>query len=190
MESPAEQELAVALDRLRSRQRRMEVLLGSMFLLLICATAIAWRTVHRLAHPETLTLRRLDIVDRNGTPRVILAAPVPPPTHFGKAGRRDGAASGVLIVDATGTERGGYVTGDGQEGNALLTLDAEGKQTVLLLAEPQGSTLFRIWDRDKGSLVMGSGDAGPFLNVRRGDQIFLSAPEGNAQSKDPRPLFR
>jgi hypothetical protein len=168
----------------------MEVLLAGMFVLLISATTVAWREMRRIAHPQTLTLRRLDIVDGNGTPRVILAAPVPPPTRFGKPGRRDGTASGVLIVDATGTERGGYLTGDGKEGNALLTLDAQGRQTVLLLAEPEGDTLFRVWDRDKGSLVMGSGDDGPFLNVRKGDRLFLSAPDGNAQSKDPRPLFR
>jgi hypothetical protein len=168
----------------------MEVLLGSMFVLLISASTTAWREMRRIAHPQTLTLRRLDIVDGNGTPRVILAAPVPPPMRFGKPGRRDGAASGVLIIDPTGTERGGYVTGDGNYSNALLTLDAQGNQTVLLLAEPEGDTLFRVWDRDKGSLVMGSGDEGPFLNVRKGNQLFLSSPAGNPQSKDSRPLFR
>ena len=169
------------LAQLRRRQLWLEVALAGVSLLLIAASATAWSSMRRLAHPETLTLRRLDIVDGTGTPRVILAAPVPPPMRFGKPAKRDGAASGVVILDGTGTERGGYVTGDSNEPNALLTLDAQGKQTVLLLAEPGGST---------GSLVRGAGDAGPFLNVRKGDEIFLSAPQGNPQSKDARPLFR
>jgi hypothetical protein len=142
-----------------------------------------------LAHPEQLTLRRLDIVDEHGVSRVILAAPVPPPTRFGKVEHRDGPASGLILVDGTGTERGGYVTGDGDESNALLTLDAQGRQTVLLLAEPNGSTLFRIWNQDKGSLVMGVGDSA-FLNVRHDDEVFFSAPKDNPQSKDARRLFR
>jgi len=146
--------------------------------------------IHRLAHPETLSLRRLDIVDEHGTPRVILAAPAPPPMRFGKAGRRDGPVSGVLIVDASGTERGGYVTSDGEDANALLTLDAQGQQTVLFLAERSGPTLFRLWNKDKGSLVMGVSNANPFLNVRQPDKVFLSAPKDNPEAHDSRFLFR
>jgi hypothetical protein len=185
-ESQLDREVA----QLHRRQRWLEALVGVMFLSLIGVTTIAWRAMNRLAHPQSLSLRRLDIVDEKGASRVVLASPAPPPVRFGKVGRRDGTVSGVLLIDATGTERGGYVTSDGEDGNALLTLDAQGKQTVLLLAEPQGNTLFRIWDRDKGSLVMGASETGPFLNVRKGDQIFLSAPTGNPQSKETKPLFR
>jgi hypothetical protein len=73
---------------------------------------------------------------------------------LGKRHRRDGPVSGLIIADSTGTERGGYVTSDHGD-NALLTLDGQGRQTVLLLAEADGSTLFRIWDKDKGSVTMG-----------------------------------
>ena len=146
--------------------------------------------IHRLANAQTLSLRRLDIVDEHGVSRVILGAPAPPPTRFGKVGSRGGSVSGVLIVDATGTERGGYVTGDGEDANALLTLDSQGRQTVLFLAEKDGSTLARIWNADKGSLVMGVSDTAPFLNVRQNDKIFLSAPTDNPETHDPRPLFK
>jgi hypothetical protein len=107
---------------------------------------------------------------------------------MGKRHKRDGAVSGIIIADATGTERGGFVTADGYA-NALLSLDAPGFQTVLLLAEPDGSTMFRIWNRDKGSLTMGvSGN--PYLNVKQnGKHLFITPPD-NPESRDQRPMFR
>ena len=172
------------------RQRVLEVMLASVTLAFVALAAVGWRELRLAAHPGTLTLHRLNIVDDSGKQRVVLAAPAPPPNYFGRVGKRDGSVSGMLLFDSTGTERGGYVTSDGDEGNALLTLDAQGKQTVLLLAEPEGSTLFRLWDRQNGSVTMGSGETGPFLNVRRGDVLSLSAPANNAQSTSNKALYR
>ena len=183
-------QLVRELGRLKFRERLLWIFLAVTLVGFGSALAFEMHSIRRLAHPETLTLRRLDIVDGRGTPRVILAAPAPPPMHFGKVGRRDGPVSGVLIVDASGTERGGYVTSDGEDANALLTLDAQGQQTFLLLAEPGGPTLLRLWNKDKGSLVMGVSGENPFLNVRRADEVFLSAPEGNPEARDSRFLFR
>jgi hypothetical protein len=183
-------QLARELERLKFRERLLWIFSAVILVGLGSALAFEAHTIHNLAHAETLSLRRLDIVDEHGTPRVILAAPAPPPMHFGKVGRRDGPVSGVLIVDASGTERGGYVTSDGDDANALLTLDAQGQQTVLLLAEPGGPTLLRLWNKDRGSLVMGVSGANPFLNVRQPDKVFFSAPEDNPEVHDSRFLFR
>jgi len=71
---------------------------------------------------EALTLRSLTIVDDKGTERVRIAAPLPDPISGGKRTKRDEPASGILIFDAKGNERGGYITDNGT-GNALLTLD-------------------------------------------------------------------
>lgn len=183
-------QFANELVRLKRRER---MLWGAVFTLAIVFTgaiAFEWHAMQTVAHRQSLTLRRLDIVDQNGVSRVILGAPAPPPTHFGKLGKRDGVVSGILLADATGTERGGYVTSDGEDANALFTLDAQGKQTVLLLAEPQGSTLFRIWNKSKGALVMGVSDSEPFLNVRQNDKVLLSVPANNPESHDSRFLFR
>ena len=135
------------------------------------------------------------MVDERGTERVLIAAPVPDAMIAGKRHKRDGAVSGVMIFDATGTERGGYVTGDGYA-NAMLTLDGAGltndghdSQTVLLLAEPDGGTMFRIWNRDKGSLTMGVLD-NPFLNVKQNGKPLFITPADNPESRDSRPLFR
>ena len=87
---------------------------------------------------------------------------------------------------------GGYVTADSYA-NAMLTLDGQGKRTVLLLAEPSGNTLFRIWNRDgetvKGSLTMGVSD-NPFFDEKQEGALVFSAPKDNPQSRDERSLFR
>jgi hypothetical protein len=95
----------------------------------------------------------------------------------------------LLIYDAAGNERGGYATDDRGD-NALLTLDGKEFQSVLLLAEPDGSTTFKIWDRQHSSVMMGAYDDGSFLNLKREGSAVFAQPPGNAQVSDPRPLFR
>ena len=83
----------------------------------------------------------------------------------------------------------GYVTAHEGYANAMLTLDAQGFQTVLLLAEPDGGTTFRIWNRDKGSVTMGVSD-NPFLNVKQNGKPLFITPADNPESRDTRPMFR
>jgi hypothetical protein len=183
------------INRIVIAETRLRVVYIGVFTLILVVVALGVCEVwafHRLANPETLTLRRLNIVDDHGVSRVILAAPVPEPMVLGKQHHRDGPVSGLIIADATGTERGGYVTADGYA-NAMLTLDAQGKQTVLLLAEPSGSTLFRLWERNgenvTGSLTMGVSET-PFLNEKQSGKIVFSTPKDNPQSRDTRGLFK
>jgi hypothetical protein len=184
-----EENLTVVLARTRTQLRIVTACLALISLIFFASTVWQIKTIIGLANRQSLKLRRLDIVDEHGNPRVVLAAPVPDPTLFGKLRHRDGQVSGLILVDAKGTERGGYVTSDGDQANALLTLDAEGKQTVLLLAEPDGSTLFRLWNQDKGSITMGV-DEQPFLNQHQAGALLFSAPKDNPQSHDSRSLFR
>jgi len=185
-----QEHFAGELRRLKSREHALWFALLGVFIVFGAGIGTEGYFLRKLAHPEQLTLRRLDIVDSHGVSRVILAAPLPPATAFGKVtGGSDRRISGILIADGTGTERGGYVTGDTDDANALLTLDAQGHQTVLLLAEPEGDTLFRIWN-GKGSLVMGVSDKNPFLNVNQDGKAVFGAPHNNPESTDTRPLFR
>jgi hypothetical protein len=185
----SDEEFSVRLVRAEQqiRSANLVVLLLAIVVIALCIWQ-AW-TLHRLANPHTMTLRRLNIVDERGVARVILAAPAPEPMVLGKQHHRDGPVSGLVIADATGTERGGYVTSDGEYPNAMLTLDGQGKQTVLLLAEPHGETLLRLWNQDKGSLTMGVAD-NPFLNEHQNGNLLFSAPSDNPQSRDARPLFK
>lgn len=47
--------------------------------------------------PQSLTLRRLAIVDEKGVERVVISAPVPKPIIQGRLGKRDTPMSGILI---------------------------------------------------------------------------------------------
>jgi hypothetical protein len=148
-----------------------------------------WATRRKSASGQILYARGLVITDAKGTERIVIGAPLPDPVILGRTHKRDGPVSGLIIVDATGTERGGYVTDD-QGGNALFTLDGQGFQTVLLLAEPDGSTTFRLWDRSHSSITMGAWDDSPFLNLKREGSAIFTQPPGNIRASDPRPLFR
>jgi hypothetical protein len=175
---------------LEKQYRRLKALMVCLIALMLVQTAYTvWATRSSRTNGQILHARGLVITDDKGTERVVIGAPLPEPTILEKVHKRDGPISGLIIVDATGTERGGYATSD-QGGNAILTLDGQGLQTVLLLAEPDGATTFRIWDRTHSSITMGAWDDGPFLNLKREGSLVSAQPPGNAQASDPRPLFR
>lgn len=173
---------------LERRQKRTAWAAGLAWIVLLGVLFVQWREVRRYQNPQKLRVRELAVVDEHGTERVVIAAPLPDPMIMGKRESRGGTLSGIIIADATGTERGGYATGDSYA-NAILTLDSQGHQTVLLLAEPDGSTMFRIWNGDKGSLTMGVEDD-TFLNLKQNGKPVFVAPPDNPESRDPRPLFK
>jgi hypothetical protein len=183
----AEQILA-RINCLEKRQAR--TCYFSIVFLIVLLGIIVFQSIQikRLQNPQKLRVHELSVVDAHGTERVLIAAPLPDPMVMGTRRKRGGVVSGIIIADATGTERGGYVTADGYA-NAFLTLDAPGSQTVLLLAEPDGSTMFRIWNGDKGSVTMGVSD-NPFLNVKQNGKATFVTPTDNPESRDPRPMFR
>lgn len=54
------------------------------------------------AESQSLRIRRLAIVDKNGIERVVISAPVPEPMISGTRGKRDNPMSGILIYDPKG----------------------------------------------------------------------------------------
>jgi len=172
------------------RCRRLMALGICLIALMLVQTAfILWATRRDGTNGQIVRARGLIITDEKGTERIVIGAPLPDPVILGRRHKRDGPVSGLMIADATGTERGGYVTDD-RGGNAMLTLDGQGFQTVLLLAEPDGTTTFRLWDRSHSSITMGAWVDGPFLNLKLAGSAVFVQPPGNAQVSDPRPLFR
>lgn len=170
----AEQRLA----RLERRFYRMAILLAVIAVTLSCAAAFEGYEIYGFETMKSLRLEKLSIYDSKGVDRVVIAGDLPQAEFHGKtigAGRHMG---GILIYDQSGTERGGYGTVDGYA-NALLTLDGEKRQVILMLAEPAGTPFFRLW-HDKGSVTTGVGDAGtPFLTVKKGKDVIFARPKEN-----------
>lgn len=70
----------------------------------------------------------LIVVGENGADRVIVSYPLPGPQREGEA------AGGVLLNDARGGERGGYVAAD--NGEIVLTLDGTKDEAIKLGVDP------------------------------------------------------
>lgn len=105
---------------------------------------------------RVITARGLVIQDANGQARVILGAPVPDPVSQGiTQGPRASPLSGLILLGADGSERGGYGTADvGDE--AVLTLDdATGNTEVFkVTANPdRGATLVVKHQNNTGAML-------------------------------------
>jgi hypothetical protein len=132
------------------------------FLLAIALAAIVSLTTNALRSPASvaaqsttdkdgvLHVRGLVVEDPGGHERLRLGAPLPDPLIHGVRQKRKGAVSGLLITDPNGNERGGYVTSD-TFGEAMITLDSEDEQEVMLLTNPKGGANFYL--HDKGNLA-------------------------------------
>lgn len=110
--------------------------------------------VVRAAQPESLTVKRLAVVDQKGTERVVISAPLPELMINGKREKRDSPVSGMLIFDPKGNERGGYVTSDGADLAALLTLDSENDQVFTAYANADSGATVWVTNEKHQNVVM------------------------------------
>lgn len=122
-----------------------------------------------------LRVRGLLVEDQSGRERLRLGAPLPDPLVRGVRKKRGGAVSGLLINDANGNERGGFVTADAS-GEAFFGLDSEDEQKVLLLANPKGGVNFVLTNNDGNSVQLVAFPEGPKLTLRKGKQIVGELP--------------
>ena len=96
---------------------------------------------------DRLVVRRLDIVDDKGIIRATLAAPTPEPIVDGIQYKRKFPASGLLIFDKDGSERGGYVVADIEGSAVALTEDHANGDAIGWIVKPDGSVTFQINER-------------------------------------------
>ncbi len=171
-------------DRLSKLERRHRFTASTFSVIVAGLIGAAGYQSHKLHQAETATtlrLKELRIFDDNGIDRVVIAGSLPQPLNKGKpmTGPTRSMA-GMLIIDETNTERGGYGTANGYA-NAMLTLDSQGHQVFLMLAEPEGGPFFRAWNGDR-SVTFGAGEE-PFLTLRDGKDVVFAKPEDNAWTK-------
>ena len=102
--------------------------------------------VDKIDH-DRLAVRRLDIVDEKGVIRMTLGAPVPEPRVDGIQYKRIFPASGLIVFDKNGSERGGYVVAD-IEGSAVANVqDHANGDAIGWRIMPDGSVTFQINQR-------------------------------------------
>jgi len=138
--------------------------------------------VVRATRPESLTVKRLAVVDQKGTERVVISAPLPEPMINGKREKRDSPVSGMLIFDPKGNERGGYVTSDGPDLAALLTLDSENDQVFTAYANAgSGATVWVANEKHQNVLMSTHNTA--VLEIIHGKKVVYKQPPGAAALK-------
>ena len=123
-----------------------------------------------------IRVRGLIVEDENGRERLRLGAPLPDPMIRGVRRKRKGAVSGLLISDANGDERGGYVTGDAS-GEAFFTLDSQDEQQLLLLANPGGGVNFDLFDSKGNEAEITVFPDGPKFTLTRAKTRVLELPK-------------
>jgi hypothetical protein len=103
---------------------------------------------------EVLRVRKLVIVDANGTDRIVIAAPVPDPQVTGKRVARRTPGAGIQVNDASGNERGGLAVLD--DGSFVVGIDDErGRERAHLYFIPtRGAGLLLQDGEDRGHISM------------------------------------
>ena len=186
-------DLARRIALLERRNRRLAAATAALAALW-AATAAVEITLHaepahadapapRFLVADSVRVRQLIVVDSNGTERARVGAPLPDPIILGRRIPRGGAASGVLVSDADGNERGGYVTSDGYP-NVFFTLDGLASQQVLFLTEPAGATALWLWGGNGNAFRASVGDGGARLQLERGGTVFFQQPAPDSARGD------
>jgi hypothetical protein len=155
--------------------------IGSALMLLNRPSAVSASTTGK---DRILHVRGLVIEDASGQERVRLGAPLPDPLFHGVRRHRSGEISGLLITDATGTERGGYVTAD-KSNEAFLSLDSQTEQQTLFLANPGGGVNFDIFDKNGNEAAITVFPDGPKFKMKKNHINILELP--NATEASPQP---
>ncbi len=149
--NPSVEDLSTRLSELERRNRQL-----SRWLLSLCLAALvvvlgfnglnAAAKAEPGAEPQgVLKVRELVVVDDNGVVRARVGANLPDAVIDGRrVGRGGEKVSGVMLYDASGQERGGYVTFE-PSGNVGLTLDSRERQTALFVAGPDGGSALQLF---------------------------------------------
>jgi hypothetical protein len=163
--------LLIDVQKLRQAYRVQRWLLAASFVVIALLASVSLRRPQPVMasttdRDGTLHVRGLVIEDGNHRERVRLGAPLPDPMIHGVRYKRQGAISGLIISDAEGNERGGYVTSD-QYGEAFLSLDSEDEQQVLFLANPKGGVHLDLFDSKGNSARLAVFPDGPTLTLKK-----------------------
>jgi hypothetical protein len=146
------------------------------FILIQVMTVVAMHcaTTRDTAQPQSLRVRELVIVDDKGVERVRIGSNLPDPVIRGKRVSRGDSATGVMLYDRTGQERGGYITF--QRGNQIaLTLDNTDVQSALFVAPPEGGAALRLY-HGNDELALRADEDGPHVTTIENGLVTYQQP--------------
>lgn len=123
---------------------------------------------------KIIKVRGVVVVDSFGVERVIIGSHLPEPNLGSYGGRLNSrgklGVSGVMLYDAEGQERGGYVTDD-HLGNAFLSLDSKSQMQLLLLSEPQGAAAIMLNNHDrKNTITLSTSDENADVELKQNNK--------------------
>ena len=162
------------LMKIQRLEWKVRVLTFSSLLSVLILVACGW--TFRQQQSDVLRVRQIVIVDEKGTERVWIGAPVPDPIVQGQRQKRSGPISGIILLDAKGNERSGYVTSD-RSGEVFMSLDSEKAQETLFLANPGGGAHLSIYDGQGNLARIGVLKSEPTLLLRRGGNAVFEQPQ-------------
>jgi hypothetical protein len=168
-------------ERLVACERRIHLLIVlNIAVLLALAAASCRTTAAKDTKTQVLTVSEIDIVDAQGVIRARLGADLPDSVLNGKRVPRGQKASGLLLYDDTGQERGGYITfAPGRQ--VALTLDARDRpgQVAILVADPDGTSALTLSNgKNLNDLVELRNDPelGPSVHVMQNNRAAFHQP--------------
>jgi hypothetical protein len=129
--------------------------------------------------PRVLTVSEINVVDEKGVVRARIAGHLPEMYENGQPR----VAAGMLVYDAAGVERGGYVTF--ANNHAALTLDSKKEMTAMLVAGPTGGAALVL--KQGGNLVdvRVDPDNGPTIHAMHDKRVVYHQPPAVNFEKSP-----
>ncbi len=176
MENTYEIEAAIHhLEKQNRWMRRVLIISSALWLIAIAGLWLRNTTAAHAAPTDSnsiLRVRGLVVTDENGIDRVWIGAPLPNPPVFGKRYKRSVSVSGILLFDADGNERTGYVTTGNSGGNVFLSMDSVGSEIADYGARAGGGASLEL--HDGGSVLsLAASEIGPKVKMtEKGKTIF------------------
>jgi hypothetical protein len=165
-----ETDLFARLSACERTNRRLVQFLGLQSLLL---TLLAFGSCTQTPL-GSLQVTELVVVDPQGVERVRIGGDLPDAVIDGEVRPRGEQASGLLLYDGSGQERGGYVTWE-PSGNVGLTLDSRSRQTTLFVAGPESGSALQLW-HDNDLIELRSDSDGSRLTAVSDGQVDFQSP--------------
>lgn len=170
------------LQRLEKRTKKLErwlilTVVGWLltFCLVIMSSLIGKTQAQQTSNPTSLRVSEIVVVDSKGAERVRIGGDLPDAVIGGKRVPRGQQAAGILLYDATGSERSGYVTFE-PSGNVGLTLDSRKSQVASFIAAPDhNASALSLWS-GKDLIELRSDTEGSRLTAVQSGQVVAQQP--------------